>query len=31
MKGKIVRWVDDRGFGFIKSDNLNGDIFVHVS
>ncbi|MFW1641505.1 cold shock domain-containing protein [Vibrio parahaemolyticus] len=31
MKGKIVRWVDDRGFGFINSHELNGDIFVHVS
>ena len=31
MKGKIVRWVDDRGFGFIKTDKLDGDIFVHAS
>ncbi|GLT20179.1 cold-shock protein [Vibrio zhanjiangensis] len=31
MKGKIVRWVDERGFGFINTEELNGDIFVHVS
>ncbi|EEX92071.1 hypothetical protein VIOR3934_02727 [Vibrio orientalis CIP 102891 = ATCC 33934] len=31
MKGEIVRWVDDRGFGFINSDAYPGDIFVHVS
>ncbi|MCX4129391.1 cold shock domain-containing protein, partial [Vibrio parahaemolyticus] len=31
MKGIIVRWVDDRGFGFINSEELDGDIFVHVS
>ncbi|CDT96112.1 cold shock domain-containing protein [Vibrio parahaemolyticus] len=31
MKGKILRWVDERGFGFIKSDELDGDVFVHIS
>ena len=31
MKGEIVRWVDERGFGFINSDAYPGDIFVHVS
>ncbi|HDY7456763.1 cold shock domain-containing protein [Vibrio parahaemolyticus] len=31
MKGKIVRWNDERGFGFIKSDEFAGDIFLHVS
>ncbi|GHA66921.1 cold shock domain-containing protein [Photobacterium aphoticum] len=31
MKGKIIRWVDDRGFGFIKSQSLHGDVFAHVS
>ncbi|SBS66912.1 cold shock domain-containing protein [Vibrio atlanticus] len=31
MNGKIVRWVDERGFGFINSDELKGDIFVHIS
>ena len=31
MKGTIVRWIDDRGFGFINSDEHQGDIFVHIS
>ncbi|GAD80626.1 cold shock domain-containing protein [Vibrio ezurae] len=31
MKGRIVRWVDDKGFGFIQSSETNGDIFVHIS
>ena len=31
MNGKIVRWVDERGFGFINSDELEGDVFVHIS
>ena len=31
MKGEIVRWNDDRGFGFIKSADYQGDVFVHVS
>ena len=31
MEGKIVRWNDDRGFGFIKSENATGDIFAHIS
>lgn len=31
MKGKIIRWIDERGFGFIHSPEYVGDIFVHVS
>ena len=31
MKGSIVRWVDDRGFGFIASDEVKGDVFAHIS
>ncbi|CAK1747938.1 cold shock domain-containing protein [Vibrio crassostreae] len=31
MNGKIVRWVDEKGFGFINSDELEGDVFVHIS
>lgn len=29
-KGKLKRWNDDKGFGFITSDN-GKDIFIHVS
>ncbi|PML53113.1 cold shock domain-containing protein [Vibrio breoganii] len=31
MKGKIVRWVDKKGFGFIQSSDTNGDVFAHIS
>jgi CspA family cold shock protein len=29
--GKITRLVRDRGFGFIKSDDSNEDIFFHTT
>ncbi len=29
-KGKLVRWNNDKGFGFIKPDSAgNKDIFIH--
>ena len=29
MRGKIVRWFNDRGFGFVKPD-AGDDLFLHV-
>ena len=29
--GKIKKWLDDAGFGFIRLDNGGGDIFLHRS
>jgi len=31
MQGKIVRWNDDRGFGFISAQDVKGDVFAHIS
>ena len=30
-KGKLTRWFDDKGFGFIKPENGQRDIFIHIS
>jgi cold shock CspA family protein len=30
-KGILVRWVEDKGFGFIKPENGANDIFIHIS
>jgi cold shock CspA family protein len=31
MQGKIVRWNNDRGFGFISAENNKSDVFAHIS
>jgi cold shock CspA family protein len=31
MQGLIIRWNDERGFGFISSKECNGDVFAHIS
>jgi cold shock CspA family protein len=30
-KGKLIDWKDERGFGFIKSDDVDKQIFLHIS
>lgn len=31
FKGKLQRWNDDRGFGFITAENGKADVFIHIS
>ena len=31
MQGRIIRWNDERGFGFISSKDCNDDVFAHIS
>ena len=30
LDGEIVRWQDDKGFGFIRSPKLSKDVFFHI-
>jgi Cold shock proteins len=30
-KGKLLRWIDNKGFGFIKPEKGGADIFIHIS
>ncbi len=30
MTGKVVRYFDEKGFGFISPDNSNDDLFFHI-
>jgi len=30
-KGRLKRWNDDKGFGFIEADNGKREIFIHIS
>lgn len=29
--GKIIKWIEDKGFGFIRIEGEQGDVFVHIS
>ena len=31
MQGRIIKWDDEKGFGFIQSPEINENIFVHAS
>ncbi|MNQ16150.1 Guanyl-specific ribonuclease St [compost metagenome] len=31
MRGKVVSWNDDRGFGFIQPEDQSGEVFFHIS
>ena len=31
MQGKIVRWIEDRAFGFIQEPTTGVEIFAHIS
>ncbi len=30
-KGRLKKWNENRGFGFISTENKQGDIFIHIS
>ncbi|MGB3295776.1 MAG: cold shock domain-containing protein, partial [Phormidesmis sp.] len=30
-KGILTKWKDDRGFGFIRPEGVNQDVFLHIS
>jgi len=30
-KGQLKNWIDDKGFGFIQSNELKQDTFIHIS
>ena len=31
MRGHVVKWVADKGFGFIKPEKADHDVFLHIS
>lgn len=31
MTGKLVRWNDEKGYGFIHTDSEKRDVFIHIS
>jgi cold shock CspA family protein len=30
QRGKLVKWNDDRGFGFIRSEHQSQEVFLHI-
>lgn len=31
FKGRLERWNEEKGFGFIRSEQAKGDVFIHIS
>jgi cold shock CspA family protein len=31
FKGRLERWNEDKGFGFIRPEHTKGDVFIHIS
>ena len=31
LTGKVIRWIDERGYGFIEQDEGGPDLFTHVT
>lgn len=31
MKGRLVRWYDDKHYGFVQPDDGTADVFLHAS
>lgn len=31
LRGQLKSWDDQKGFGFIRSEQGNGDVFAHIS
>ena len=31
LKGRLIRWNNEKGFGFINSDSIKDDVFIHIS
>ena len=30
-QGKIIKWHDDKGFGFLRANGESKDVFLHIS
>lgn len=31
QQGKIIKWLDDKGYGFVSADGASEQVFVHIS